>query len=859
MSEPIHDPAADELPAADVERIESHLGRLFASVQPGPLLEDRTINALRLAHTRRLLRGSWKRRLALGIAASVGLGLTGAGMSYLGENGRLPMPGGSGRLASDSELHIKMVPEQTVLLYGVESAKPPAGTRDADSLARTLGERNRGNWSEHESLALNGRGNSLSRLSDKQPDLTNPDRGLDPTLMSGVETNGTWAYPANGKLEYSKSPLPVVRNDTYAFNGVAPVAPLDQSFSNGDTANHNFRHYYAESTLGRAKVAEPRPEKLGFVLPQKEQDLKEKKQELPEALAGTSTTPLARFVVPQPAAPADPAVNRKIVIRSGDIDFEVESFDAAVATALKLVGGIKDGTVSTINSEKLPNGKVKGSVVVRVPPEHLDSLVLDLRKELGKTGELKGQKIGSQEITKQYTDLESRLKAAKTMEQRLLKIIAEGKGEIKLLLEAEKELGVWRTKIEESEGELRYYANLVALSTLTIALSEKEIRSATGLTESERVQTGIEVEDVDKALQQAILAVTDAKGRVTKSEMKQLAAGQFNATLHFEVAPDAAGPMRDRLRQIGRIARLEIDRVQQADGATVPKNAKVTRGDAQFQVSIYNLAGVAPREAAVLQIAVADVPAGYTALKEAIGKANGRVLASTLNEQDRQNVSAQLDFEVRRADEPALQAALAAVGDLVSRNVTRAADTENVTDSKVMFRTTLVSAARLKPRETTTLAVEVADVDATASVFGAQVGEVKGRQVDAQITHERTGRVTARLVYDVPLAAAAGIVEKFKTAGAVRVNQSGRDPQAPDGRYATARIDVTLSNADPLVANDDGLGKQVRNGLSFSANALLLSVSWVIFGLCVILPWAVVGYGGYRLVRRLTRTPPPTV
>src|SRR4029077_12355914 len=129
--------------------------------------------------------------------------------------------------------------------------------------------------------------------------------------------------------------------------------------------------------------------------------------------------------------------------------------------------------------------------------------------ELGAGGELKGMRIASQDITKQFTDTESRLRAARTMETRLLQIIKEGKGEIKQLLEAEKELGVWRTKIEELEGEIRYYSNLVSLSNLTITMAEKEIKAATGLTESERVQAGIEVEDVDAARQQALAAVAE--------------------------------------------------------------------------------------------------------------------------------------------------------------------------------------------------------------------------------------------------------------------------------------------------------------------------------------------------------------
>src|SRR5262249_46801346 len=147
-----------------------------------------------------------------------------------------------------------------------------------------------------------------------------------------------------------------------------------------------------------------------------------------------------------------------------------------------LVTGIKGAFVGTVNSDKLPNGKVKGTIVVRTPPESLDSLVLDLRKELGKGGELKSVKLASADVTKQYTDLESRLRAARAMETRLLKMIQDGKGDIEQVLKAEKELGVWRTKIEESEGELRYMANLAALSTLTITLTEKEIRAAVGVT-----------------------------------------------------------------------------------------------------------------------------------------------------------------------------------------------------------------------------------------------------------------------------------------------------------------------------------------------------------------------------------------
>src|SRR5262249_368107 len=114
--------------------------------------------------------------------------------------------------------------------------------------------------------------------------------------------------------------------------------------------------------------------------------------------------------------------------------------------------------------------------------------------------------------------------------------------------------------------------------------------------------------------------------------------------------------------------------------------------------------------------------------------------------------------------------------------------------------------------------------------------------------------VTAKLDFDVPLAAAAGLVEKFKGTGTVRVQQTSRNPQAPESALAVARLDVRLSNAD-LIAPSEGLWPQIRRGLYTSFVALSWSVTVVIVGVCFVLPWAIVCYGIYRLVLRLRRRP----
>src|SRR5262249_41790362 len=187
----------------------------------------------------------------------------------------------------------------------------------------------------------------------------------------------------------------------------------------------------------------------------------------------------------------------------------------------------------------------------------------------------------------------------------------------------------------------------------------------------------------------------------------------------------------------------------------------------------------------------------------------------------------------------------------------RAPESPNLTDAKALFKVSLVGAANIAPRENVTLGIEVADVDAAAAVFAAEGAGVKGGTGQSEVTHESSGRVPGELTCDVPLGAAPGRVAKLREAGAVRVHESPRQPQADEGKLALARLDVTLSNADLIVPRDDGLWPQVRKGLSYSVTVLSLSVTWLIFGLCVLLPWALVGYGGYRVVRRVARSPAP--
>jgi hypothetical protein len=861
----------------EVRAVDHRLEALFAGVRPNPALEDRSIQALRQASGRadwrQLSRGA---KFVLGAAAAVLLAAAGAGVSALIDEERMELTGATRANNSLKQLGLsfRRSPEQ-------------ADLKDADTLAKEIRERRSvvlmsdisGSMAEAEGELASRTpvGGQVADLFARKaevgmPGVVNPDEPV------GVERS---AQQLSDKQEAAKSPLVSGEAErsragsfgdgsgkmvTYSPDGRFPAsANTPGNFSRRPALPSGASRYFRPSDMfvqqPPAQKAEPgkdanqttaknEPSSIaaGFGL-----GLGDKTKE-GHAQDGPGATKAAQTGPPPPAS-------RKVIIRSGNIEFEVNSFDAAVAAVTRLVVGIKGGFVDTVNSEKLPNGKMRGAVVVRVPPDQLDGLVLDLRKQLGQMGDLKGQRIASLDVTKQYTDMESRLRGARTMEERLLKVIRDGKGQIKDLVLAEQELGKWRTKIEEYEGELRYYANQAALSTLTINLVEKEIRMAAAVCESEHVQTGIEVEDVDKARREALKAIADAKGRVTLDKLNQQAAGQYSVLLNFEVDPEAAGPLRDRLRQLGTTARLEINRVQQVEGSgPAPKDGKIKRGPTHFEVSLYNLANVAPRETVTLKVASPDVRAAFENLRDILTKAKARVAVAQLNEPNHQNVTATLDFDIRRADLAPLQTALKEAGEVLERNVVRAPQGENFSDAKLKYNVELQPTTTIPPREIYTLALEVSDVQGTLTVLSAQVKETGGLVLRPEVSQERDGRVTAHVYFDVPLAAAPGLFEKFKSAGQVRMQKSVTNGKAPEGKLAVGRLDVTLSNM-PLVSREGGLGAQVQRGVSFSLLGLAMSLRFLIVGVLFVLPWLLVIAAFVWVVRRLWRssTPLPAV
>ena len=492
------------------------------------------------------------------------------------------------------------------------------------------------------------------------------------------------------------------------------------------------------------------------------------------------------------AAPLPPRVARPVnltavqlaarkIIRNGTVEYEVRSFDEAYDRVWALVEE-EGGIIAATNSDRLPNGKMSGNITVRVAPENLDRLVLKLRG----IGELKNQQIGSTDVTKAYTDLESELRALRAMEERLILIIKSGKGQLHEILDAERQLGDYRGKIEKIEGEIRYYNNLVGLATLNIKVYEKDIRQPAAATETEAVTMAIETEDVEAKYADARKFIAEAKGRIVESELKRYEADQLNARIVCDVPQEQADHLTVELKQLGRVARLDRDKRVCNDGTTAAPAQKIEQKDTRLMVSLYNLANIAPREVTVLTVAAGDVDGLYRKVLAAVRKEvqpekdgkpavpAGKVLSSSENGQKPELMTADIRADVRADQADAIVEMIRAVaapaegsregkGEVLASNVAVNSDTANSTSAKRGIQLRIVAFASVPPRE-------VVNITAAAT----NVSELYEKMLK--------------------------VAQKLETAGAVQILRNNL--AEPTAGNANATLDVNLARAERTMFED---------------------------------------------------------
>ena len=195
------------------------------------------------------------------------------------------------------------------------------------------------------------------------------------------------------------------------------------------------------------------------------------------------------------------AAARKL-IRTGQLALEVADYASAAAKAAQ-VAESHGGYLAESHSTHGARDTRQGNLTLRVASSQFEAAFSEL-KQLGKA---RSEGMGTQDITKAYADLETRLRVKRDAESRIRDILRNRTAKLADVLEAERELTRLIEEIEQMEGERRYYDQQVSLSTITVALSEPQPILETGGLEPIREAIHGAVEVLSRSLATIIYAV----------------------------------------------------------------------------------------------------------------------------------------------------------------------------------------------------------------------------------------------------------------------------------------------------------------------------------------------------------------
>ena len=154
----------------------------------------------------------------------------------------------------------------------------------------------------------------------------------------------------------------------------------------------------------------------------------------------------------------------RMIIRNGDmylvVKDVVETRDEIAAMAVRLGGYVVSSGISGEEEG------MRGNIAIRVPDEKFEQALSELR---GLAVRVRSESTGSQDVTEQYIDLDSRLGNAEATESQYLEVL-EKATDVEDILRVYERLSQIREQIEQIKGRMQYLERLASMSLISVTL-----------------------------------------------------------------------------------------------------------------------------------------------------------------------------------------------------------------------------------------------------------------------------------------------------------------------------------------------------------------------------------------------------
>jgi hypothetical protein len=165
----------------------------------------------------------------------------------------------------------------------------------------------------------------------------------------------------------------------------------------------------------------------------------------------------------------------RIVIKNADLEIVVDAPDESMETIGRMAEQMGGFVVSAnLYMTQLSDGQEvpRASITIRVPAENLDEAIAKIEAESDQLPLSKN--INSQDVTSEYTDLQSRLRNLEAAEAQLMEIMASA-NKTEDVLNVFDQLTRVREQIEVIKGQIKYLDESARLSAVSVELIPNEV------------------------------------------------------------------------------------------------------------------------------------------------------------------------------------------------------------------------------------------------------------------------------------------------------------------------------------------------------------------------------------------------
>ncbi len=128
------------------------------------------------------------------------------------------------------------------------------------------------------------------------------------------------------------------------------------------------------------------------------------------------------------------------------------------------------GYIGSTSSYAVGDGLVRIEMNLRVPAERFNEAMNQLRTL---SDDIRQDSVSSSDVTEEYVDLESRLRALEAKAERLEELMEEAE-DTEAVLSVYRELSATQQEIERVKGRMRYLERRAAMATIDVTLLPKE-------------------------------------------------------------------------------------------------------------------------------------------------------------------------------------------------------------------------------------------------------------------------------------------------------------------------------------------------------------------------------------------------